>query len=325
MRPFRTAAFTAGIYLVLSLVYILASTYFAADVAVSPEEAMIIEMVKGSAFVTISTLLIFGLIWKSLTMIEAQRKKQTQLSASLIQRDHRATTGLLAASIAHDAGNEIAILKANCDALQDMATDPEERQIVDDQQQALKRLHCLTDRLVDISRTYRNDTAEEIDFVQYGQRIANALSEHSRFEGVALRFRPDADALPAHLDPGALGQILVNLLFNAADATGPGGVVELRLSGDDSQRVIEVHDDGPGVDDDARQQLFDAFYTTKEKGTGLGLFSVKACLKIHQGSIDVSDSPLGGALFRVNLPVEPHPQSLTDAELTPLASLAEPH
>jgi signal transduction histidine kinase len=64
-----------------------------------------------------------------------------------------------------------------------------------------------------------------------------------------------------------------------------------------------VHDSGTGVPRDERKKIFSALYTTKSSGTGLGLLSVKACAKIHEGFVEVDDSPLGGACFRLCLPV----------------------
>jgi two-component system sensor histidine kinase HydH len=76
----------------------------------------------------------------------------------------------------------------------------------------------------------------------------------------------------------------------------------VRLAIDAESACIEVHDNGPGIPDDAKEAIFEAFYTSKPDGLGLGLVSVKVCADAHHGSVEVFRSDLGGAAFRVRLP-----------------------
>ncbi len=97
--------------------------------------------------------------------------------------------------------------------------------------------------------------------------------------------------------------MLINLLINAAQATRGVGRLEVKLSVVDGFARIEVHDDGPGVPPEQVAQLFKLFHTTKPNGTGLGLVSVQQAALAHQGRVEHSRSPLGGACFTVSLPV----------------------
>ncbi len=317
MKPTKTAAIIAGCYLVPSLVYIFLSTRLTAYIAPSPEQAMLIELLKGSAFVVFSALLIFGVTWKALAIIGRRERERNQLNDALIQFDRRATTGLLAASIAHDAGNEIAVLAANLDAL-DAKTenDAELSDIVDDQRMALKRLNQLTDRLIDAAGATRSNgdySPEELDLVARTRHIIDSLKQHCRLQDIEVSFQPSLQSCSLQASPGLLRQVLINLLFNAADAAHKGGKIEVQLHDDRDSVSVEVHDDGPGIDDEIRDQLFDAFFTTKAHGTGLGLFSVQACLSLQGGSIEVADSHLGGSVFRITLPkTPPEPNATSD-------------
>jgi signal transduction histidine kinase len=67
--------------------------------------------------------------------------------------------------------------------------------------------------------------------------------------------------------------------------------------------LIEIHDSGPGIEPDMRERIFEAFNTTKTSGFGLGLTSVKIYADIHKGKVEVGESNLGGACFRITLPV----------------------
>jgi len=97
--------------------------------------------------------------------------------------------------------------------------------------------------------------------------------------------------------------MVVNLVVNAAEATSSEGTIEVRLVLEPTRAIVEVHDDGPGIREDAREAVLRAYHTTKPDGTGLGLATVKTCAEAHGGCVEIGTSPLGGALVRVVLPM----------------------
>jgi signal transduction histidine kinase len=101
-----------------------------------------------------------------------------------------------------------------------------------------------------------------------------------------------------------LNQVWTNLLHNAVQATGRPGTLVLALHGGPDEQVVEFHDSGPGVPAAMRERIFEPFFTTKPAGagTGLGLDIARQFVTRHRGTIEVDDSPEGGALFRVRLP-----------------------
>ncbi len=112
--------------------------------------------------------------------------------------------------------------------------------------------------------------------------------------------------------------MLLNLLDNAVRHTPPDSTIELRLSTSGEQAVVEVADDGPGVPRELREQVFDRFVrgdgpadTAVSGGSGLGLAIVKAVATSHSGSVEVGESELGGALFRVRLPLRAQTSTTT--------------
>jgi two-component system sensor histidine kinase PilS (NtrC family) len=109
--------------------------------------------------------------------------------------------------------------------------------------------------------------------------------------------------LPVRADPAKLRQVLWNLLRNAADAAALGGKhvhVDARCGPDDT--TIVVSDDGPGIAEDQLAHIFDPFYTTKNKGTGLGLATCHAIIAEHHGHIDVASEVGKGTQMVVVLP-----------------------
>jgi signal transduction histidine kinase len=112
-----------------------------------------------------------------------------------------------------------------------------------------------------------------------------------------------SELLTLDADPDLLCQVLINLLRNAADAARAHSRmprVALAFSAMPSGRVqIEVSDNGGGVPEALRQDIFLPFFTTKSKGTGVGLSLARQVVLAHRGSITVDESPEGGALFRI--------------------------
>ncbi len=124
-------------------------------------------------------------------------------------------------------------------------------------------------------------------------------------EGVEVRFEEVAEPLSVRVDAMMLKRCVDNLVLNAVEALaeeGQGGEVVVRGLRDGSRAVIEVADDGPGIDGDPAR-IFDPYYTTKSEGTGLGLAIVKKVVLEHGGAIGVTRNEGGGSVFRISLPL----------------------
>jgi len=121
--------------------------------------------------------------------------------------------------------------------------------------------------------------------------------------GTDYRFRLDASSPQVHASPDLVKGILTNLLENAAEAAGTRGSVLLvtRQRGDDVE--VDVHDSGPGLSSDAAATLFEPAITFKKQGMGLGLSIARKNALLSGGDIVLVEGELGGAGFRVTLPV----------------------
>jgi signal transduction histidine kinase len=137
---------------------------------------------------------------------------------------------------------------------------------------------------------------------------------------VCALLRPEAAArgidltatVPASLpeftaDPAQLTQALVNLVINAIQAIESRGRIEVRVTADErlQRMLVEVRDSGPGVAAEKRAAIFEPFFTTKADGSGLGLWIVQQIARAHGGAITVADAPEGGAVFTLQLPLQP--------------------
>jgi two-component system, OmpR family, sensor kinase len=120
----------------------------------------------------------------------------------------------------------------------------------------------------------------------------------------------DGNPVPVRGNPDELHRMVVNLLDNAARHTPGGGMVRLRIDAEDDRATVEVDDDGPGIPEELRSQIFERFTrgngpadVSGGGGTGLGLAIVRAVAQSHGGEVSVGESPLGGARFTVELPL----------------------
>jgi signal transduction histidine kinase len=122
---------------------------------------------------------------------------------------------------------------------------------------------------------------------------------------VRTTFAPDLPEVSA--DPVLMEQAVLELVSNAIDATPDAGVIDVSVSvedGDGGPAVqIEVVDSGAGINERAVARIFDLFYTTKPRGTGFGLATVKKIVERHGGRIAAANRPGRGAAFRISLPV----------------------
>jgi signal transduction histidine kinase len=106
-------------------------------------------------------------------------------------------------------------------------------------------------------------------------------------------------------DPEQLQTVFLNLLLNAAQASGAASEVRVNIEGADGEVRVRIADRGPGIPPEVREKIFEPFFTTKHRGTGLGLPTAKRVVERHHGSIDFECPPSGGTIVTVTLPVDP--------------------
>jgi signal transduction histidine kinase len=109
-------------------------------------------------------------------------------------------------------------------------------------------------------------------------------------------------ALMVKVDTQLFGEVMTNLLRNAAEACHGVGHIEVRTAREGSSAVIEVEDDGPGVPANMRDEIFKPFHSSKSYGTGIGLALCRKVVESHGGTIHLVGRPGVGACFRVELP-----------------------
>lgn len=304
--PFRVALALALIYLAVCAIYIVVSDQLVARWATASEHYQSLQTIKGLLFVALTSALIFVLTLLLLRRIARDQRQLLNQQQALVASERRAAAGLLANAVAHDMNNVLTVGMANVELLRSHATlDAAGSDMLRDIGLSFERMHDLTRRM---SRTgqHRSEAVKpDADLADLVRREIRFMQRHQSAQHCQVAYAgPDHQRMPLH--DAAIRELLENLLLNAAEATQGRGRIDVRILPGPEEVVLEVHDNGPGIPKDRRLQVFEPLFTTKPNGMGLGLLSVKAAVKKHMGRVDVTDSPLGGACFRVVLPVNAH-------------------
>jgi signal transduction histidine kinase len=230
-------------------------------------------------------------------------QKQQQ---SLVVAQRLAATGTLAAGLAHEVNNPLSgMLNAVRRLKKREGFDERSNDYIGLIEEGLQRIEHLMKQILDFSR--RRDMKPERFNAEAALRRALPLVKH-RMDQKEIRLEEDIrqDLPELYGNEEEVGQVLMNLLINAADASPESGAVRVTLAPSDKRGVVmSIEDSGRGVPDDLRERIFDPFFTTKEpgKGTGLGLAIVHTVVDNHGGTVRVeSGATLGGAKFVVELP-----------------------
>jgi len=193
----------------------------------------------------------------------------------------------LAAAAAHEIRNPLTIIKGNAELMRERLgskLDPKDIEGLDDIQGEVERLRQLTEDLMSLDEQ-RPLSKLPVAPAPLLDAVAEAIER--AFPGVKVQ-RPSGVLPELEADPARLRQILVNLLSNSAQAK-PGGSIELQAEARDHALELRVVDQGPGISDKVRAQLFEPFATGRSGGTGLGLYVSRQLAERHRGSLELRE------------------------------------
>ncbi len=261
---------------------------------------------------------------ESKSQTKLHNETRMNLEQRLFQTEKLATIGQIAAEIAHEVGTPLNVISGRAKGLLRKSTNPEavkkNATIIAEQSARITRI---IQRLLDFSR--RKVGVEENSSVNLNHIVENTLEfldSKLTTAGVKHSFSPAAE-LPFFLgNPDQILQIMTNLILNAAEAMENGGKVSIKtgamirrrpglgIAPEVSVVVVTVNDSGTGIPEEERDKIFEPFYSSKTRdgGTGLGLAVVHGIVKAHDGWIELSDAPGGGASFSVYFPADAKPK-----------------
>ena len=244
-----------------------------------------------------------------LLLICIDMSEQRRLEAQLVQSEKMAAIGQLAAGIAHELRNPLAIVM---NVLYDLRArvDATDREVSDDLRIAedeIGRAQAIIKNLLEFSRESGAEL-ERLDLNDLVRRTLQLLEKYLEHNGVTVS--AELGDLPACIaNDNALRQILLNLVTNAVQAMPRGGRLVVRTGNHAPDRVrLQVQDTGVGIPQAHLKDIFNPFFTTKApgQGTGLGLFVVHAILQRYGGDVHVASELGAGTTFTIELPCPCH-------------------
>jgi PAS domain S-box-containing protein len=249
--------------------------------------------------------------WVQLICVDLSDRKA--LESQLVQSEKMAAIGQLAAGIAHELRNPLAIvMNAVYDLRQLLGTaDPEVHEDLRIAEEEIVRAQATIKNLLEFSRESSAE-AEHVDVNELLTRTLQLMQKYLQDNGV--RVRTDLGAVPPCVANGnAMRQIALNLITNAVQAMPDGGELTLRTARAGSDRIrLEIHDTGVGIPPSRLNDIFNPFYTTKApgQGTGLGLSVVHSIIERYRGEIRVASEVGIGTTFTIELPCPCHAEAV---------------
>jgi signal transduction histidine kinase len=302
INPFRISGIIALIYIILISIYIWLSGKYAAEIASSLENLQHIELIKGLLFAVVTGTLLFI----SLYMIFLKMKKRDEIiiaqNKSIISSEGLVISGLFSTSICHDINNMLTVIIGDSELLKLSDNPaPAKTKYIDEILAAARNLKKLSQKMME---TGKGHIPDERNFVDLSLVIKDTIAfakVHNKIRRCNLHSELPAE-LKVSLNSLLFSRSLMNLILNAAEATESSGEILVRSVEQNESVTVEVHDNGPGIPDGIKNNIFSPFFTTKKDGNGLGLLSLKIFLDQHNGTVDIRKSELGGACFSVSFP-----------------------
>jgi two-component system sensor histidine kinase HydH len=227
----------------------------------------------------------FFIVIRSYYRLEEQVRRTEKLAA----------IGRLAAGVAHEIRNPLSSIRGFAYLLgRGHGKETPEREYADVMVREIDRINHVVTDLLNFSRPMTVEP-ESITLPDLIDHVVSLVSADAKNNGVEIQVDCEPGLPPMSLDPNQVTQALLNLMLNAVNAMETEGTVEIRasVSQDGEGLEIKVEDNGPGIDPDVQEKIFEPFYTTRERGTGLGLAMVRKIAENHDGGISVV-SPLPG-------------------------------
>jgi len=257
----------------------------------------LIRLRRGLWFATGAGALFVAFVLSAMALILRQARRRQR---GLDRAEHLAEVGTLAAGLAHEIRNPLAIILGHAELLE-MESGGKEASRASEILDETERLR----RLLDDFLHYARPTELRLEKVDVAALWQRAIEEsRALYPGTVFRLEADRRKLVAHCDSDRVRQIALNLLANAASFNSEGGEVKVTLENDGRFLRARVRDQGPGVAPELRSRLFEPFVSGREGGSGLGLALSRSLARAHGGDLRLLASGESGSEFELILPIQ---------------------
>jgi signal transduction histidine kinase len=227
----------------------------------------------------------------------------TRMATELDVATRLAAISRITGGVAHEIKNPLNAISLRLDLLRARLGAPEEELAgeIDILSKEVRRLDRVVKTFLDFSRPV-DVNLTEVDLVAIAREVANLTTPQAGLANIKVWFEDAVQTAPIRGDADMLKQAILNLVLNAIEAMKNGGNLWLRVSREENVVVLNVSDDGPGIPTDARDKVFQLYFTTKQRGSGIGLAMTYRAVQLHNGTISFSTELGRGTAFQMQFP-----------------------
>jgi signal transduction histidine kinase len=234
------------------------------------------------------------------TRAEIQRLHEIEMQRA----EHLATTGELAAGLAHEIRNPLAGIAGVVEVMgKELPAASASRAVLGDVQAQIHRIQAILNDLLAYARP-RPPHFQASDLNATVEQAVLLAREQVRTKPIEIGFVAESTLPLVTHDAAQMQQVVLNLVLNGIQAIDGGGRVDVRLRREPRAAVMTIEDTGRGIKAEELSRIFKPFFTTRKEGTGLGLSLAKGIVEAHGGRIGVSSTVGRGTRFEVQIPVE---------------------
>jgi signal transduction histidine kinase len=236
-------------------------------------------------------------------IIQTRAMERMQLKERLSQAEKLSAIGEMAAGISHEIRNPLGIIRSSAELLKKKVIQHDPANTIPDIiVEESSRLNQIITEFINYAKP-TDPTLTPCDIVEVIDKNLTFLASQIEEDGYIIK-RNYKNSIPdITADASMLYQSFLNILINAMQSMPDGGRIQIEISSKDNVVTVYFDDEGPGIPEDNLERIWDPFFTTKEKGSGLGLGIVKNIIEAHKGSIHISNREVRGARVSVELPV----------------------
>lgn len=235
--------------------------------------------------------------------------RERQHEASTIESERFRAITLLAAGVAHEIGNPLNSLTIHLQLLERELKQllPEQHEevlgLIDVSKREVARLDQIIQKFLGAVRPVE----PKLESMQLGKILAETLEflqPETDDRNVLVEVESDRNLPSVRVDEGQIKQVFFNIIRNAVEAMEGGGILKIHLASTDLFATVSFRDTGGGISADDIGKIFDAYKTSKKRGSGLGLMIVQRIIRDHGGEIEIDSAPGRGTTFTIYLPRE---------------------